>query len=79
MSLLDIPTFQFVDVSRSKKSEVWKYFLLNKDLEKAKCNLCSAELKISGCSTGSLVNHLKKHKIIIKRSISEPAACSYSG
>ena len=58
---------EFVDVNIQRKSEVWKYFLLNKAKEEAKCQICEAVLKCSGHSTRSLITYLNSiHKITIK-------------
>lgn len=55
----------FEDVSRTKMSGVWKYFLKSKSSEKAKCGICSAIYKIKNGQTSSLINHLKKHFIFM--------------
>merc|ERR1712020_808660 len=57
----------FEDVSISKRSEVWRHFLLNTSTKQGKCMHCSALLKTTG-STKCLHNHLKlKHAIILPR------------
>ena len=56
--------FEEVSDDPKRQSEVWKHFMLNKVLEKAKCNHCSEILSIV---TTTLKNHLKmKHKINVK-------------
>lgn len=51
----------FEDVSGTRQSEVWKHFLLNKALEKARCRHCS-DMFIAITST--MNRHLKqKHKL----------------
>ena len=67
MDSIDLNSFEYVDVSNSRKSEVWKHFLFNKELEKAQCKICSCVFKSRG-TTGILVAHLRnKHDIAIKR------------
>ena len=57
----------FEDVSITKRSEVWRHFLLNVATKQGKCMHCSALLKTTG-STKCLHNHLKlKHAIILPR------------
>ena len=46
--LLDFDSSDFIDVSALKKSELWKYFLLDKQRAIAKCNICHRDMKISG-------------------------------
>ena len=46
--LLDFDSSDFIDVSALKKSEVWKYFLLDKQRAIAKCNICHRDMKVSG-------------------------------
>ena len=54
----------YEDVSHSKRSEVWKHFLLNKVLDDAKCVYCSVKLSPV---TSTLGRHLKiKHNIVVK-------------
>ena len=54
----------FEDYSERRTSEVWKHFLLNKAMEKAKCKHCSELLSVV---TTTLKNHLKmKHQIFVK-------------
>ena len=45
------------------RSEIWKYFKLNEECKKAKCNQCPSILKYMKV-TSTLWDHLKKaHKI----------------
>merc|ERR1712001_687017 len=54
----------FEDVSGTRQSEVWKHFLLNKALEKARCKHCT-DMFIAITST--MNRHLKlKHGIEVK-------------
>ena len=58
----------FEDVSEKLKSNVWRHFLLNRIDSRAKCQHCSALLKVPQGSTKGLHNHLKlKHAIILPR------------
>jgi hypothetical protein len=48
--------------SKSRRSEVWKYFSTietNGKPIKVKCSLCSCELSYAGGSTGTMTNHIK--------------------
>ena len=63
---------EFVDVSMVRKSEVWKHFLYNKEVNKAKCGICSLVLVANG--TRSLISHLQsKHQVLIKRCMGSSA------
>lgn len=45
--------------SKSTTSDVWKYFSVNEDKTKTKCNLCAVSLSFKGSSTSAMRNHLK--------------------
>ena len=45
---------EYLDISSTRKSEVWKYFLMNKNEQKAKCKICNFVIKSNGRSTGVL-------------------------
>ena len=56
----------FIDISFTK-IEVWKYFLKNKMLQKAKCEMCKMILNCQRRSTSALKTHLKsRHNIKIE-------------
>ena len=57
----------FEDVSERLKSNVWVHFKLNRYIETAKCNTCSAWIKTKGGNTKSLHDHLKKHSIFLAK------------
>ena len=61
----------YEDLSKIRKSEVWKYYHFNKTLQKAKCLKCTTTTKIlkaTGGSTKGLIDHLfAEHKIEIKK------------
>ena len=55
--------YNFVDYSEVRKSEVWKFFLLDKNADLAKCKLCEAKnitkiLKVKGGNTTTLKDHM---------------------
>ena len=54
------------EVVTGAKSNVWKYFHYDKNIEKAKCTICDAICSAKGRSTGGLGKHLTTHKIDIK-------------
>ena len=59
---------KFKDISKTSKSRIWAYFLLNSVDWKAKCVLCSSILKVSGGSTRGLHQHMKlKHSISVPK------------
>ena len=50
----------FIDVSKIRKSEVWRYFLFSEVLQRSKCKECESVFKLSGTSTTSaMVRHLR--------------------
>lgn len=59
----------FIDISSSSSSAVWKYFLKNKIQQTAKCKECKTKTTIlssKGGTTSSFKSHLKtKHNIAI--------------
>ena len=57
---------KFKDISKEKKSPVWKHFLYNHETKQAICKLCSARpLNMQSNNTSPLHNHLKTHNIIL--------------
>ena len=52
-----------MDVSESLRSEIWQHFLQKSSTEQAKCQHCSAILKITQGQTKSLRYHLKLHQL----------------
>ena len=63
-NIVTLEGFEDFSEDPKRQSEVWKHFLLNKVLEKAKCKHCSEILSIV---TTTLKNHLRmKHKIHVK-------------
>ena len=65
---------EYLDISSTRKSEIWKHFLMNKNEQKAKCKICNFVIKSYGRSTGVFINHLKcKHGIILKNCMSDVA------
>ena len=61
---------EFEDVSERLKSKVWVHFKLNRFIETAKCNTCSAWIKTKGGNTKGLHDHLKRHSIVVTKTIS---------
>ena len=62
----------------SKSSNVWKHFVLLKEKQKTKCNLCGTELSYRGGGTSTMKKHLEfKHPAslsVFSNSKREPAA-----
>ena len=50
----------FEDVSKTRHSKVWNYYLFNSETTQAKCLLCYKELAAKGSSTKNLLDHLSK-------------------
>ena len=55
------------DVSATRHSNVWKYYLHNSDTKQAKCNMCQ-EILNADHGTNSLIGHLSsKHSITVQK------------
>lgn len=52
--------YNFVKVTNSD-SNVWKYFLCDKDKEVSKCLKCGNHIKSKGKTTTGMIEHLKRH------------------
>ena len=54
--------YEFEDVSHIKRSNVWKYFLFNKQHNLSKCRFCNKLMNVPSGTTSNLTRHLKsKH------------------
>ena len=60
---------EFEDVSQKFKSNVWTHFKLSRYSETAKCDICSALIKTKGGNTKGLHVHLKKHSIVVAKTV----------
>ena len=60
---------EFEDVSQKFKSNVWIHFKLSQYSETAKCDICSALIKTKGGNTKGLHVHLKKHSIVVAKTV----------
>ena len=61
----------FEDVSKTRHSKVWKYYLFNSETTQAKCLLCYKELAAKGSSTKNLLDHLSKIHSVDPNTIKE--------
>lgn len=57
-------------------SAVWAHFKLNKDVGKAICNTCSAEISISSGSTSGMIRHLSRKHAINATARNHPASAT---
>ena len=62
----------FECVQDERKSEIWRFFLLNKTEKLAKCNICHLTLKIIGGRTSIMWQHLKHHHLTAYQSLRQP-------
>ena len=58
----------FVDVSKTKESDIWKYWKYNKSKGLAKCIFCPDILKATLGNSKGLKQHTEKqHKIVVEK------------
>ena len=56
--------YEWQDISDRRNSIVWKHFLYNPILKKAKCQHCEIKpLNTNGGNTSALLHHLRQHNI----------------
>ena len=61
------------DVSATRLSKVWKYYLYNSDTKQAKCHMCF-EILNADHGTNSLIGHLTaKHSITVQKYVPKNA------